>query len=87
MVDALSQTSLFLAMLVRASNAFPLELAERDRSYHAELLRAVADVAEVRGWGIALTVHMLPVNLSHHHRTLTRPPAGPWSKRKSRCGA
>lgn len=47
MVDSLSQTSLFLAMLVRASNSFPLELDERDRSYHESLLRAVADVAQV----------------------------------------
>lgn len=54
MVDALSRTSLFLAMLVRASNAFPLELAERDRAYHESLLRAVADVAEVRGCGKTL---------------------------------
>ncbi len=48
MVDALSHSSVLLAMLVRASNAFPVELAERDRDYHDSLLRAVADVAQVR---------------------------------------
>jgi len=47
MVDALSQTSLFLAMLVRASNAFPVELDDRDRSYHESLLHAVTDVEQV----------------------------------------
>lgn len=52
--DALAQTSLFLAMLVRASNAFPLELDARDRAYHDSLLRAVTDVERVGGWALSM---------------------------------
>lgn len=50
MADALARTSLYLAMLVRASNAFPPALTGRDAAYHDSLLRAVAGVERVSGF-------------------------------------
>ena len=50
MADALARTSLYLAMLVRASYAFPPALDARDGAYHDSLLRAVAGVERVSGW-------------------------------------
>lgn len=47
-VGTLTQASLFLSMLVRASAAFPSELSLKDRAMHAAIQGAVADLEHVR---------------------------------------
>ena len=47
-VGTLTQASLFLSMLMRASAAFPSELSPKDRAMHAAIQGAVADLKHVR---------------------------------------
>lgn len=49
MVGTLTQASLFLSMLMRASAAFPRELSPRDRAVHAAVQSAVAELEQATG--------------------------------------